>query len=79
MGRYYAEHNQLTKACEEMSQQLDDILKALSGSGKHVVKILEIGAGLCDPAHVFIKMVLTHRYRRHRDTHTSTRTDSQDA
>ncbi len=46
MTRYYAEHNQLTEACEEMAQQLNKILCVLQGSGKHVVRILEIGAGL---------------------------------
>lgn len=46
MSRYYVEHNRLTKACEEMAQQLDKILNSLHTAGKRVVRILEIGAGL---------------------------------
>jgi hypothetical protein len=45
MGRYYAEHNHLSGACEETSQQFDNILRVLRESGKQTVKILEIGAG----------------------------------
>lgn len=46
MGRYYAEHNLLIGACEGTSQQLHNILRAFRGSGRHTVKILEIGAGM---------------------------------
>ncbi|KAJ3554330.1 hypothetical protein NP233_g12444 [Leucocoprinus birnbaumii] len=44
MSRYYAEHNGFTKGCEEMAEQLDRILHFMRDSGRHVVRLLEVGA-----------------------------------
>ncbi|KAF5356753.1 hypothetical protein D9756_006516 [Leucocoprinus leucothites] len=61
MSQYYAEHNQLTKACEEMAQRLDKILQFLRDSGKHIVRILEIGAGTGTLTQHLIPIVTSHR------------------